>query len=70
MEASAFVPCNAIDCRGIPDHNNLAALLIACHTGGCENLFAELPDPPKPKEVRKDMHPMFGADKAPGRKTN
>ena len=45
----------------------MALLLSAYHTSGFEGLFAELPAPPKPKEVRKDTLPIFGASKVPER---
>ena len=54
-------------CWSIRGGNNLALLLTAYHTSGLENLFAELPAPPKPKEVWKDTLPMFGASKVPER---
>ena len=54
-------------CWSIRGGNHLAMLLSAYHTSGFENLFADLPDPPKPKEVWKDMLPMFGASKVPER---
>ena len=45
----------------------MALLLSAYHTSGFENMFADLPGLPKPKEVWKDTLPMFGADKVPER---
>ena len=54
-------------CWSIQGGNNLALLLTAYHTSGLENLFAELPAPPKPKEEWKDTLPMFGASKVPER---
>ena len=54
-------------CWSIQGGDNLAQLLTAYHTSGLENLFAELPAPPKPKEVWKDTLPMFGASKVPER---
>ncbi len=54
-------------CWSIQGGNNLALLLTAYHTSGLENLFAELPAPPKSKEVWKDTLPMFGASKVPER---
>ena len=54
-------------CWSIRGGNNLALLLTAYHTSGLENLFAELPAPPKPKEEWKDTLPMFGASKVPER---
>ena len=54
-------------CWSVRGGDNLAQLLSAYHTSGFENLFAELPDPPKPKEVWKDTLPMFGASKVPER---
>lgn len=54
-------------CWSIRGGDNLALLLTAYHTSGLENLFAELPAPPKPKEVWKDTLPMFGASKVPER---
>ena len=54
-------------CWSIQGGNNLALLLTAYHTSGLENLFAELPAPPKPREVWKDTLPMFGASKVPER---
>lgn len=47
--------------------NHMAILLSAYHTSGFENLFADLPAPPKPEEVWKDTLPMFGASKVPER---
>ena len=52
-------------CWSIRGGNHLAVLLSVDHTSGFENLFAELPKPPKPKEMWKDTLPMFEADKAP-----
>ena len=52
-------------CWSIRGGNNLVLLLTAYHTSGLENLFAELPTPPKPKEEWKDTLPMFGASKVP-----
>jgi len=52
-------------CWSIRGGDNLALLLTAYHTSGLENLFAELPTPPRPKEVWKDTLPMFGASKVP-----
>ena len=54
-------------CWSIRGGDNLALLLTAYHTSGLENLFAELPAPPRPKEVWKDTLPMFGASKVPER---
>ena len=54
-------------CWSIRGGNNLALLLTAYHTSGLENLFAELPAPPKPKEEWKDTLPLFGASKVPER---
>ena len=54
-------------CWSIQGGNNLALLLTAYHTCGLENLFAELPALPKPKEEWKDTLPMFGASKVPER---
>ena len=54
-------------CWSIRGGNNLVLLLTAYHTSGLENLFAELPAPPKPKEEWKDSLPMFGASKVPER---
>ena len=54
-------------CWSIRGGDNLALLLTAYHTSGLENLFADLPAPPKPKEVWKDTLPMFGASKVPER---
>ena len=54
-------------CWSIRGGNNLALLLTAYHTSGLENLFAELPAPPKPKGEWKDTLPMFGASKVPER---
>ena len=54
-------------CWSIRGGDNLALLLTAYHTSGLENLFAELPAPPRPKEVWKDTLPMFGASKVPDR---
>ena len=54
-------------CWSIRGGNNLALILSAYHTSGMENLFAELPAPPKPKEVWKDTLPLFGASKVPER---
>ena len=54
-------------CWSIRGGNHLAVLLSAYHTSGFENLFAELPSPPKQKEVWKDTLPMFGASKVPER---
>lgn len=54
-------------CWSIRGGNNLVLLLTAYHTSGLENLFAELPAPPKPKEEWKDTLPMFGASKVPER---
>ena len=54
-------------CWSIRGGNHLAVLLRAYHTSGFENLFAELPSPPKPKEMWKDTLPMFGAGKVPER---
>ena len=54
-------------CWSIQGGNNLALLLTAYHTSGLENLFTELPAPPRPKEVWKDTLPMFGASKVPER---
>lgn len=54
-------------CWSIRGGDNLALLLTAYHTSGLENLFAELPASPKPKEEWKDTLPMFGASKVPER---
>ena len=54
-------------CWSVRGGNHMAVLLSAYHTSGFENLFADLPDPPRPKEVWKDTLPMFGASKVPER---
>ena len=52
-------------CWSISGGNNMALLLSAYHTSGFENMFADLPGPPKPNEVWKDTLPLFGASKVP-----
>ena len=54
-------------CWSIHGGNHLAVLLSAYHTSGFENLFADLPEPPKQKEAWRDTLPMFGASKVPQR---
>ena len=54
-------------CWSIRGGDNLALLLTAYHTSGLENLFAELPAPPKSQEVWRDTLPLFGACKVPER---
>lgn len=54
-------------CWSVRGGNHLAILLAAYHTCGFENLFAELPAPPKQKEEWRDTLPMFGASKVPER---